>query len=96
MSAMGRNQHPAEAPWGVRDVISRLDGEIRHDVATRLLRKTDATVLETVLETGYEVPFHCDRGFRHVAGISPREYRLHYQQHQVYIFPAGGIEKKPG
>jgi AraC-like DNA-binding protein len=53
-------------------------------------------VLETVLETGYEVPFHCDRGFRHVAGISPREYRLHYQQHQVYIFPAGGIEKKPG
>ena len=71
-----------------------LIGEIRHDVATRLLRETDATVLETALETGYEVPSHCDRAFRHVAGIGLREYRLHH--HQVYVLTAGGIEKKPG
>lgn len=73
---------------------SGLIADVCHDVAARFLRKTDTTVLETALETGNDDPPHYGRTFRHVAAISPLEYCLHYQQHQVYVSPAGGIEKK--
>lgn len=47
----------------------------RFDVASRMLVNTDASSLEIAYATGYEDPSHFARGFKRIAGCSPREYR---------------------
>lgn len=60
---------------------SDLVQEARFDAAAKLLRDTDARTLDIAYELGYEDPSHFARGFRRIAGVSPREYR---RQHRVY------------
>jgi AraC-like DNA-binding protein len=54
---------------------SDLITELRYERAARLLRESNATVLEIALEVGYEDPSHFSRAFKRIAGVSPREYR---------------------
>ncbi len=56
--------------------------KFRFETAVRLLRETDATVLEIALEVGYEDPSHFSRAFKRIAGITPREYRRQQRLHQ--------------
>ena len=60
---------------------SDLIGQLHFNAASRLLRETDATVLEIALENGYDDPSHFARAFRRIAGISPHEYRLQHRPH---------------
>ncbi len=54
---------------------SDLVQQARFDVAAKLLRTTDAKMLEIAYEGGYDDPSHFSRAFRRMAGCSPREYR---------------------
>jgi len=54
---------------------SDLIQQARFDVAAKLLRTSDAKMLEIAYEAGYDDPSHFSRAFRRTAGCSPREYR---------------------
>lgn len=49
--------------------------QARFEVASNLLHKTDAKLLDIAYEAGYDDPSHFSRAFRRTAGCSPREYR---------------------
>jgi len=49
--------------------------EVRFDAATQMLKDPARTVAETSHALGYGHPTHFSRAFRHIAGVSPREYR---------------------
>lgn len=54
---------------------SDLLGAARFENAARLLRDTDAKIIEVAFSSGYADPAHFSRAFRRISGITPREYR---------------------
>lgn len=51
-----------------------VDG-VRFENAAKLLRDTDAKVIDVAFSSGYTDPAHFTRAFRRVSGITPREFR---------------------
>lgn len=47
----------------------------RFENATRLLRDTDAKIIEVAFSSGYTDPAHFSRAFRRISGVSPRQFR---------------------
>ncbi len=43
--------------------------------ARRLLRETDASIIQIALDLGYSSPSHFAQVFRRAVGVSPRHYR---------------------
>lgn len=60
---------------------SDLLGAARFDNATRLLRDTEAKIIEVAFACGYADPAHFTRAFRKIAGITPRQFRGQYRPH---------------
>lgn len=54
---------------------SDLLGAARFENAARLLRDSDAKIIEIAFSSGYADPAHFTRAFRRISGITPREYR---------------------
>lgn len=54
---------------------SDLLGAARFENAARLLRNSDAKIIEIAFSSGYADPAHFTRAFRRISGITPREYR---------------------
>jgi AraC-like DNA-binding protein len=54
---------------------SDLLGAARFENAARLLRDSDAKIIEIAFSSGYTDPAHFTRAFRRLSGITPREYR---------------------
>lgn len=54
---------------------SDLLGAARFENAARLLRDSDAKIIEIAFSSGYTDPAHFTRAFRRISGITPREYR---------------------
>ncbi len=54
---------------------SDLLGAARFENAARLLRDSDAKIIEIAFSSGYEDPAHFTRAFRRISGVTPREYR---------------------
>lgn len=54
---------------------SDLVQQARFNEAARLLRTTEARMLEIALHCGYNDPSHFSRAFRCMSGVSPREFR---------------------
>ena len=48
---------------------------VRYDHASRLLRDTDAKIIEVAFSSGYADPAHFSRAFRRIAGVTPRRFR---------------------
>jgi AraC-like DNA-binding protein len=48
---------------------------VRFENAARLLRGTDARVIDVAFSSGYADPAHFTRAFRRIAGVTPREFR---------------------
>ncbi len=48
---------------------------VRYEHASRLLRDTDAKIIEVAFSSGYTDPAHFSRAFRRIAGIAPRRFR---------------------
>lgn len=48
---------------------------VRFENARKLLRDTDAKVIDVALSSGYADPAHFTRAFRRLSGITPREFR---------------------
>lgn len=55
--------------------IKELTNRARFVKARDLLRETNAPVRDIAFEVGYSYPSHFTRAFRHMAGMTPREYR---------------------
>jgi AraC-like DNA-binding protein len=51
-----------------------LDGA-RFKNAAKLLRDTDAKIIDVAFSSGYSDPAHFTRAFRRLSGITPREFR---------------------
>jgi AraC-like DNA-binding protein len=51
-----------------------LDG-VRFENAAKLLRDTDARIIDVAFSSGYSDPAHFTRAFRRFSGITPREFR---------------------
>jgi AraC-like DNA-binding protein len=51
-----------------------LDG-VRFENATKLLRDTDAKIIDVAFSSGYSDPAHFTRAFRRFSGITPKEFR---------------------
>ncbi len=60
---------------------SELVQQARFDAAAHLLKDPARSIIDTAYEVGYEDPSNFARAFRRIAGVSPREYRLHYCPH---------------
>jgi AraC-like DNA-binding protein len=58
---------------------SDLIKQLRFDVSKDLLRDPEKKVLDAALELGFTDPSHFSRAFRHMTGISPREFRQQQQ-----------------
>ena len=54
---------------------SDLLGAARFENAARLLRDSDARIIEIAFSSGYTDPAHFTRAFRRISGTTPREYR---------------------
>lgn len=54
---------------------SDLLGAARFEHAARLLRDSDAKIIEIAFSSGYTDPAHFTRAFRRISGVTPREYR---------------------
>lgn len=54
---------------------SGLLGAARFENAARLLRDSDARIIEIAFSSGYTDPAHFTRAFRRISGTTPREYR---------------------
>jgi AraC-like DNA-binding protein len=48
---------------------------VRFEHAVKLLRDTDAKIIEVAFSSGYTDPAHFTRAFRRVSGVTPREFR---------------------
>jgi AraC-like DNA-binding protein/quercetin dioxygenase-like cupin family protein len=59
--------------------VSETVNEVRIGHARRMLIETDRTISEVAFASGFESLSNFNRRFRHISGLSPREYR---QQHQ--------------
>jgi AraC-like DNA-binding protein len=59
--------------WGVS--FEELVDEYRRDLALRLLRRADHSILEIAYSLGYSDPAHFTRAFKRWTGASPRAYR---------------------
>ncbi|TNF83741.1 MAG: AraC family transcriptional regulator [Acidobacteria bacterium] len=59
---------------------SRLVDRTRFELASKLLKSSDASSLEIAVETGYKDPSNFARAFRRLAGCSPREYRRRHAE----------------
>ncbi|MGY4310867.1 helix-turn-helix domain-containing protein [Bradyrhizobium sp. JR3.5] len=51
-----------------------LDG-VRFENAAKLLRDTDAKIIDVAFSSGYSDPAHFTRAFRRFSGVTPREFR---------------------
>lgn len=51
-----------------------LDG-VRFENAAKLLRDTNAKIIDVAFSSGYSDPAHFTRAFRRFSGITPREFR---------------------
>jgi AraC-like DNA-binding protein len=51
-----------------------LDG-VRFENAAKLLRDTDARIIDVAFSSGYSDPAHFTRAFRRFSGVTPREFR---------------------
>jgi len=51
-----------------------LDG-VRFENAAKLLRDTNAKIIDVAFSSGYTDPAHFTRAFRRFSGITPREFR---------------------
>lgn len=58
---------------------------VRYENAARLLRDTDAKVIDVALSLGYSDPAHFTRAFRRVAGVTPRQYRSTWKMRDMDI-----------
>ena len=54
---------------------SDLLGAARFENAAKLLRETDAKIIEVAFSCGYTDPAHFTRAFRRISGVAPRYYR---------------------
>jgi AraC-like DNA-binding protein len=54
---------------------SDLLGAARFENAAKLLRETDAKIIEVAFSSGYTDPAHFTRAFRRISGVAPRQYR---------------------
>jgi AraC-like DNA-binding protein len=54
---------------------SGLVNTIRFESAVKLLRDTNAKIIDVALSTGYTDPAHFTRAFRRTSGITPRQFR---------------------
>ena len=54
---------------------SELLDRVRFENASRLLRGTDAKIIDVAFCSGYSDPAHFTRAFRRFSGITPREFR---------------------
>lgn len=54
---------------------SDLLGAARFENAAKLLRETDAKIIEVAFSSGYTDPAHFARAFRRISGVAPRQYR---------------------
>ena len=54
---------------------SDLVDNARFEIARRLLRDTDAKIIEIAFSSGYTDPAHFTRAFRRIAGVTPRRFR---------------------
>lgn len=48
---------------------------VRFENAAKLLRTTDAKIIEVAFASGYSDPAHFTRAFRRISGVTPREFR---------------------
>ena len=48
---------------------------VRFENAAKLLRDTDAKVIDVAFSSGYTDPAHFTRAFRRISGITPRDFR---------------------
>ncbi|MCP1834048.1 AraC-like DNA-binding protein [Bradyrhizobium sp. USDA 4518] len=48
---------------------------IRFENAAKLLRETDAKIIEIAFSSGYADPAHFSRAFRRMTGATPCEFR---------------------
>lgn len=55
--------------------------QTRFEVGSRLLRQTDAKIIEIAFELGYEDPAHFTRSFSRMTGVSPSQYRKQCNLH---------------
>jgi AraC-like DNA-binding protein len=54
---------------------SELVDTVRFENAAKLLRETDAKVIDVAFASGYTDPAHFTRAFRRISGTTPREFR---------------------
>jgi AraC-like DNA-binding protein len=54
---------------------SGLVDTVRFENAAKLLRDTDAKVIDVAFSSGYTDPAHFTRAFRRISGVTPREFR---------------------
>lgn len=47
----------------------------RFENAVKLLRDSDAKVIDVAFASGYADPAHFTRAFRRISGVTPREFR---------------------
>lgn len=52
---------------------------VRFENATKLLRDTNAKIIDVAFRSGYTDPAHFTRAFRRLSGTTPREYRDSYK-----------------
>jgi len=48
---------------------------VRFENAAKLLRRTDAKVIDVAFASGYTDPAHFTRAFRRISGVTPRQFR---------------------
>jgi AraC-like DNA-binding protein len=48
---------------------------VRYENASKLLRDTDAKIIEVAFSSGYTDPAHFSRAFRRISGVTPRQFR---------------------
>ncbi len=58
---------------------SSLVANTRFDHAAKLLRDTDAKIIDVAFSSGYTDPAHFARAFRRISGVTPREFRDKWQ-----------------
>jgi AraC-like DNA-binding protein len=61
--------------------FSELVEHARCEIASRLLRSTDARIIDIGQEVGYTDPTHFSRAFRRLTGTSPRDFRHIHRSH---------------
>jgi len=63
-------------------IYSKLVEEFRIETASKMLKNSDAQIIEIAMETGYQEHTHFTRAFRRVTGLAPRQYRAFHRSVQ--------------